>query len=92
MKTKVSIFERATKECPEFVDEVAGLSVDQIETRLAQLAEAVEELADKREADEELAEAQERAKELGKAYSEPTKAIKLKSRYLVALRKEKGAQ
>lgn len=83
---------KVEKELPEFVNEVAGLSVDDLNGRLSQLAKDFEAVEEAKEADEALQEARNTAKELGAPYRDGKKAIRLKSGYIVALIKEKGGE
>jgi hypothetical protein len=89
-KAKKSLQEKIQEEQPEFAGEVAGLSVDQLNARLAEQAKAAEWNEQAKEDDEELEEAQAHASELGAPYRDAKKAIRLRSRYLIALIKEKG--
>lgn len=89
-RQKKSLQEKVQEEMPEFTGEVAGLSVDQLNARLAEQAKAAEWNESKKEEDEELEEAQERVGELVAPYRDAKKAIRLRSRYLIALIKEKG--
>jgi hypothetical protein len=89
-KTKKSLEERMKEEQPEFAGEVAGLSVDQLNARLAEQAKAAEWNQQAKEDDEELAEKKEAASEAAAPYRDAAKAIRLKSRYLIKLIKEKG--
>lgn len=89
-KAKKSLQEKVQEEQPEFAGEVAGLSVDQLNARLADQAKAAEWNEQAKEDDEELEEAQAHASELGAPYRDAKKAIRLRSRYLIDLIKEKG--
>jgi len=89
-KQKKSFSEKIQDEMPEFADEVAGLNVPDLNARLAAIARAQQENDEKQEEDEELQEARTTASELAKAYTEPKKALKLKTKYIVKLIKEKG--
>ncbi len=89
-KNKVSIQEKLAKDNPEFCAEVAGLSVEQINGRLAQLAQDREALNQAKEADEALEDARALSQELAAPYRDGKNAINQKSSYLVALLNEKG--
>lgn len=89
-KAKKSLQEKIQEEMPEFAGEVAGLSVADLNNRLAEQAKAAEWNEQSKEDDEELEEAQAHASELGAPYRDAKKAIRLRSRYLIALIKEKG--
>lgn len=89
-RPKQTLSEKVHKEMPEFAGEVAGLSVDDLNGRLATLAKASEENSQMKEEDDRLEEAQREAKELAAPYKDAEKAIRTKSRYIISLIKEKG--
>lgn len=89
-KTKKSIETVVQSEMPEFAGEVAGLSVEELHVRLSQFAKAREENSELKEADEELEEARKLVSELSAPFREAEKALKIKSKYIIALIKEKG--
>ncbi len=89
-KAKKSFEEKVQAEYPEFVGEIVGLSVDQLNGRLAEQAKAAEWNETSKEEDEDLEKAQALASELGAPYRDAKKEIRLKSRYLIKLIKEKG--
>jgi hypothetical protein len=90
-RTKKSVQEKVQQEYPEFVTEVVGLSEDQLNGRLATLAKNLEESENAKEADEELADAQILASELSGPYKDAKKALRLKSKYVISLLRDKGA-
>ncbi len=87
---KQSVTEKVQKEMPEFAEEVNALSVDQLNNRLAQCAKDAETIAQTQEEDQELETARATATALNAPYIDGKKAIRLKSRYIIALIKEKG--
>lgn len=89
-KSKLTLFQKLTKENPEFVAEVGGLSVEQLNARLAQLAKDGEAVEDAKEADEALEVAKAEASDLAAPYRDAKKAIRLKGRYVISLIREKG--
>lgn len=89
-RAKKSLQEKVQEEMPEFAAEVAGLSVDQLNARLANLAKDAETNEQAKEDDEDLEKAQVEAKELGAPYRDFKKANRLRSRYVIGLIKEKG--
>lgn len=91
-KAKKSLEEKMQEEQPEFAGEVAGLSVDQLNGRLAEQAKAAEWNEQAKEDDEDLAEKQAAASEAGAPYRDAKKAIRLRSRYLIKLIQEKGGK
>jgi len=89
-RKKKTLQEKIQEEMPEFAGEVSGLSVDQLNARLANLAKDGEKNEEAKEDDEDLENAQAEAKELGAPYRDAKKAIRLRSRYIIFLIKEKG--
>lgn len=92
MKNKKSLPEQMHENNPEFAAEVAGMSAEQLNARLAQLAKDAEAVSDAKEADEELEKAKALVSELSAPYRDAKKAIRLKSRYVISLIKEKGGE
>lgn len=90
-RTKKSVQEKVQAEFPEFANELGGASVDQLNTRLANLAKALEESESAKEADEELERAQALVGELGAPYKDVKKAVRLKTKYVISLLRDKGA-
>lgn len=90
MKPKKSLSEKVHKEMPEFADAVAGLSVEELDARLAQIAKDIEAVQESKEADEKLEQARAVAAEAAAPYSDSKKALKLKTSYIIGLIKEKG--
>jgi hypothetical protein len=84
--------QKIEKEMPDFISEVAGLSVEELNARLSRLAKDYEAIEEAKEADEGLREAQDTARELRAPYADGKKAIRMKSSYIVALVKEKGGE
>ena len=89
MKTKQSIKQKVQKEMPEFASEVEGLDLQQLATRVAAIQQAMSELEDTKEADTDLEAALEVAKELGAPYRDAKASMKLRTKFLVTLMKEK---
>lgn len=92
MGTNEKVTDKVVKELPEFVEEVASLSVEQLNDRLAQFAKDSEAVDDAKEADEALAEAREVAAQLAAPYADSKKVLKLKTRYIIGLIKDKGGK
>lgn len=90
--SKQSIQTKVQNDHPEFVDEVAGLSIEQLDSRLAQLAKDNQAVNESKETDLELTEALKHSSSLGAPYREAKAAIKNKSVYLISLIKEKGGK
>lgn len=83
---------KVQKALPHFADEVNGLKVEELNSRLVQLAKDMSATDDAKEADEGLQAAKESAKELGAPYREAKRDIRLKTTYIVELIKEKGGE
>lgn len=77
---------------PEFADEVAAANTEQLNERLAELAKGREQINDTKDADEEYKEAKETAATLGAPYKDGIKVVSLKSRYIIAILKDRGVQ
>lgn len=92
MKKVQNIQEKVQKELPDFASEVAALSVEDLNQRLNQCAKDFEANEDAKEADEALEQARLAASELAAPYRDCKKVIRLKSRYIVSLIKEKGGK
>lgn len=78
------------KKYPDFAEAVIGLAVNDLENRLLNYAKEREKVRDAKEADEQLQEIVNAKAELEGPYKDAQKAIDLKSRYIIALIKEKG--
>ena len=89
-KPKKSIQEKMQKEQPEFVDAVASLSVDQLNATLAKLAKDAEAVEEAKENDEALEDAHKLVSELAGPYRDGKKAVRMRSRYVISLIKDKG--
>jgi hypothetical protein len=81
--------EKFEKKNPEFVAEVTGLSLEDLDTRLANLAKDAYRVQEAQEDDEDLAEARETASGLAAPYRDAKQAIKQKSAYLAELVSER---
>ena len=91
-RSKRSLEEEVKERMPEFVDEVVSLSVDDLNARLSRLAKDNEANEEAKEEDDELTEARELVTELSAPYREAKKFIRLRSKYIIQLLKEKGAE
>lgn len=87
---KKSVKEKVEKEYPDFAEAVLGLAVGDLEQRLLNYAKERENVTDAKEADEQLEQVISAKKELEGPYKDAQKAINLKSRYILALIREKG--
>lgn len=91
-KQKQTIEEKVQKKYPEFIEEVQGLMIPDLEKRLNNHSKAASDWEQKKEEDDALATLKEQVSELNAVYAEPIKELKLKCRYLASLIKEKGGQ
>lgn len=89
-RPKMSIQEVVQKKLPDFADAVAGLSVADLEKRLNTYAKEAERVEEAKEGDEALEKAKEQASEYAAPYRDAKRDIRLKSRYIISLIKEKG--
>jgi hypothetical protein len=87
---KMNVMEKVKTEFPEFAEETASLSTEDINARLAQFAKDWEAIEDSLAADQELEAAKENVASLAGPYRDAKKTLKLKSRYLVSMLKERG--
>lgn len=89
---KKSVQEKVQGEFPDFATEVAGMTPEELDRRLLSMAKDLEESELAREADEELTEAKAVARELGAPYRDVKKAVTLKTKYIIAMLKDKGKE
>lgn len=75
---------------PEFVSEVVGLAVSDLEKRISSLAKGIKEIEDTEKADSDLQEAKAKVKEFKAPYNDSKKDAKAKLNYVINLIKEKG--
>lgn len=84
------ILEKVQKELPEFVEECANLTAAEIDTRLSKNAQDLDKVEVSEEEDEEYQAARDNSRELGAPYRDAKKVLKLKSKYLISLLKERA--
>ena len=89
-RPKKNIKEVVQGKYPEFTDVVDGMGLIELEAMLSKYAKEAEKVSDAMEADEALESAKEEASRLAGPYRDAKKAIRLKSRYLIASIKDKG--
>lgn len=89
-RPKKSLREKVQEQMPDFADSVDASSVDSLNERLANIAKAYEENETNMEDDLKLEQAKEEAKELGAAYRDARKVLKLQTKYIATVIKEKG--
>jgi hypothetical protein len=80
------------KELPEFVSEVLGLSVENLDCRLASLSKQLEEVRQSMQDNEAILAAREELNLLSAPFKDAKKFIQLKTQYIIDLIKEKGGQ
>lgn len=78
------------KDMPEFCDSCQGLSVQQLEQRIATYQKELQDSETHKEGNDLLRKAIAEAKELGAGYREVKKDTGRKTRYLIELIREKG--
>lgn len=89
-RTKKTNTEVVQAEFPEFAAEADAMSSDKLTVRLAYLAKELEESETHKENNETLEQAKGDVAELSAPYKDLRKAVRLKSKYIIALLKEKG--
>lgn len=89
---KKDIRTQVKEEFPEFFDSMQSAQSDELNLTLAMLAKGREETQDAKEADEALEQAQITARELAAPYRDAQKAIRLKSKFIVTVLKERGGR
>lgn len=90
-RSKKTVASQVQENYPEFETEVIGLSIDQLNNKLASLTKGLEESEAAKEEDEDLNNAHALASELGAPYKDVKKAIRLKTKYVIGLLRDKGA-
>lgn len=76
----------------EFKEEVDRLSVPQLEARITNMQKQLEESEEHKEANVKLNNAKAEVKELSGPYNDVKKAVKVKTKYIIALIREKGGE
>jgi hypothetical protein len=89
-----SLSEQVDTKYPGYVSEVAGLSVTQLEKRIADMQKTLEDAAIFKEEKngEAIKSLREQLKDLNADYSDVKKAVVLKTKFCVTLIREKGGQ
>ncbi len=85
MKEPKSFSHKVQKELPEFVAEVSGLSVADLDARLCALTKGLAETEEAKEKDEALENAKALVSELSAPYRDAKKALGMKIKYIVSL-------
>jgi hypothetical protein len=89
-RQKKNVRETVEELYPDFTSEVGALTVDSLEKRLSSYAKRAEEIEEAKEGDEELERTRELLTELGAPYKDGKKEVRLKSRYIISLIKDRG--
>lgn len=76
----------------EFADEVRGQSVQALEARITRMQKDLDESEEHRAQNVSLNNAKDEVKELSGPYNDVRKAVKLKTKFIIELIKEKGGQ
>lgn len=76
----------------EFKEEVDRLSVAQLEARITNMQKALEDSEDHKEQNVALQQAKDEVKMISGPYNDVKKAVKVKTKYVIALIREKGGQ
>lgn len=82
--------EKVQKQYPDFAKEVDQLGPEDLRSRIVGLQKGLQESEEHKEANETLADAQSAVAELLGPYRDVRKAVKLKTKYVLELLKEKG--
>ena len=88
--SKKSLIDRVRDVDSEFADNVFSLSVDELNKKLSDMAKYQEELNVAKENDTDLRTKREQLRVCNQTYSEPAKAIKLKTKLVVEVLQGKG--
>jgi hypothetical protein len=75
---------------PGFASEVFSLKDDQLNDKLALMAKHRAEIEEAKTSDESIKRLREELKVAGESYSEPLKGIKLKTKLVIEVLKERG--
>ncbi|NJO48297.1 MAG: hypothetical protein HC840_01115 [Leptolyngbyaceae cyanobacterium RM2_2_4] len=74
----------------EFEGEVLGLSVEQLKNRIAQMQKDLDESEEHKKDNQALADAKSEVAMIEGPYNDVKKAVKVKTKFLIELIKEKG--
>ena len=76
----------------DFMDSVDRLSIPELNARISQMQKDLDESESHKENNEELKRAKEEVKELTAPYRDVRNAIKVKTKYIITLIKDKGGE
>lgn len=81
--------QKTQKEYPDFCHEVDSLGAEALKARIVQLQQTLEESEAHKDSNEELKQLRSQVSELAGPYRDVKKAVKLKTKYIIELLKEK---
>lgn len=90
MSNKKSVKETVQEQYKDFVSEVDRLQVPELKARIVAYQQQLQESQEHKEANETLQQAKALVTELSGPYNDVSKAVKLKTKYLIDLIKGKG--
>lgn len=91
-RQKKSFKEVVEKEYPEFVNDVVGLNLSDLESRISTYAKESEKVSEEKANNPTILDAKAELSLLLGPYKDTQKALRLKMKYLISLVKEKGGQ
>lgn len=91
-RSKKTVQEQVHENYPDFANTIEALSVMELEMRLSAYAKENVKVDEAKEADEELARVSALKSEFEAPYKDAKKALKLKSKYIISLIREKGGE
>lgn len=89
---KINVKNKVEKNYPEFVNEVASMPLPSLEKRLSTYAKENEKVQTALEENEKINDTKELLSELKGPFTDAKKAIRLKTKYIIELIKEKGGE
>lgn len=91
MSNKKSVKEQVQEKYKDFVSEVDILQVPELKARIVVYQQQLQESNEHKENNEQLTNARALVTELAGPYNDVSKAVKLKTKYIIDLIKEKGS-
>lgn len=85
MKQPKSFSHKVQKELPDFVSEVSGLSIQDLDNRLVTLTKGLAETEKAKEEDTDLEDAKTLVSELSAPYRDAKKVLNMKIKYIIGL-------
>lgn len=81
---------KCEKEYPDFAVEVQKLDTEALRARIVKMQQDLEESEDHKEGNEQLRDAKQLVSELAGPYRDVKKAVRLKTKYIIEMLKERG--